>query len=102
MLALSGCAKSPPISAVTRDLPIEPAFAREVHVTPRAEDDELTAAGRERAGRQQANDIIVCFVDWYRRVRATYGQNPAESQAGDIAGRCTADHNEAFVKRKKS
>lgn len=99
LTALSGCAGSHPTSQAKRELPPEPAFASEVHVVPRAEDDEIVAAGRERAGRQRANDIIVCFVAWYRGVRATYGQAPAEAQAAEIAQRCATDGNQAFVRR---
>lgn len=89
LTALTGCAGSRLTSTpVKRDLPPEPAFAREVHVKHQATDDRLIAAGRERAGRQQANDIIVCFVDWYRKVRETYGREQADLQASAINQRC--------------
>lgn len=101
LLALTGCGKSLPTSVgITRELPVEPAFAAPVHVKPNPADREIVAAGRERAGRAKANDIIVCFVAWYRQVRATYGAAAAEAQASEISQDCAVDGDAAFVKRR--
>lgn len=69
-------------------LPEVPGFAQPVTVTHKRTDDELVVAARERAGRARANDIIVCFVEWYRRVKATAGNVQAEATSADIAKRC--------------
>lgn len=97
---MSGCAGSHPTSGpVSRELPVEPAFAREVHVTHKEGDDLLVIAGRERAGRQRANDVIVCFVEWYRDVRHTYGPEIANAKASEINKRCAAGDRDAFIRK---
>ena len=91
-MACAGCASSRPAETpVTRQLPEAPAFARPVVLPPHREgDDMLVVAGRERAGRARANDVIRCFVRWYRDVRAHYGNEQAEAQASATLKRCEA------------
>ena len=79
-MACAGCSTSPADSPATaRRLPPAPGFAKQVHVkTPVEDDDALAVAGRERAGRAKANDIIMCFSDWYTRVTAAYAAGKVE------------------------
>lgn len=88
-LVLSGCGTSRQISAeLQRELPAEPAFAKKVRVSHTEDEDPLLAAGRERAGRARANDVIVCFVEWYRQVKADYGADKTERSASSALHSC--------------
>lgn len=58
------------------------------HVGHTEGEDPLTAAGRERAGRARANNVIVCFVEWYGRVKADYGADKTETSAGKALQSC--------------
>lgn len=73
-MTLAGCAGSTPAKVeVRRDLPQSPSWAIPVTVpAPKAGDDPLMVAGRERAGRGDANRRIVALRDWYEAVRADY------------------------------
>lgn len=69
---LSGCVTSdnPPLQ---RNLPAAPSYVRPVSVSdPKAGDDALVVAARERAGRIQANCVITSFKSWYEGVRTSY------------------------------
>lgn len=57
--------------------------------TPQLDEDLEVIAARERAGRAAANDIIVCFVDWYRVVVASHGRAAAEEKAAQAVKDCT-------------
>lgn len=88
-LALSSCSASRPIELpLTRSLPPEPGFAQQVHVAHGENEDPLIAAGRERAARARANDTILCFVTWYRQVRASFGAEQAERGAAPALTTC--------------
>lgn len=65
-------------SPVRRDLPAAPEFAKPVVVPePKRGETLILVAARERAGRLQANRIIVAFRDWYAGVRSDYaGEGP--------------------------
>jgi len=74
VMACAGCSTSGPREPLARNLPLEPAFAREVMVSdPRVGEDMLVVAARERAGRLQANAVIRRFRGWYGDVRRSYG-----------------------------
>lgn len=74
LLTLGACANAPAREPLTRQLPAEPAFAREVNVPdPREGEPEILVAQRERQGRKQANTVIRKFRDWYAGVRQSYG-----------------------------
>lgn len=71
---LSGCANSVSDMAVRdRDLPTKPEWAAPVSVKdPEGGEDAREVAARERAGRLQANRIIVKFGNWYAGIRSGY------------------------------
>ena len=70
---LAGCVTSSR-APVQRHLPPLPAYANEVSVAdPKAGEDPLAVAARERAGRKQANKIIGNLSDWYLGVRTSFG-----------------------------
>lgn len=72
---VAGCSTSGSVPA-TRQLPAAPDFAKPVSVPdPKVGEPALTIAGRERAGRLQANRIITEFRDWYAGVRADYAKD---------------------------
>ena len=80
---LSGCAQSvkeEQFAAQERTLPEFPAWAKPVHVAdPKTREDELTTTARERAGRGQANKIILSTRSWYGGVVRDYA-NPAAAR----------------------
>jgi hypothetical protein len=56
-----------------RELPPAPEFARPVaDPVHRVGSPMITIAGREKAGRLQANKIIVEYNEWYEAVRRSY------------------------------
>ncbi|MGV6876654.1 hypothetical protein ACUSIJ_28810 [Pseudochelatococcus sp. B33] len=63
---------------VRRDLPQFPSWGIPVTVPqPKAGDDPLVIAARERAGRGEANRRITALGQWYGAVRAEYaGEKP--------------------------
>jgi hypothetical protein len=66
---------------LARSLPAAPSYARPVLTQdPKAGEDALIVAARERMGRAQANCVITNFRDWYDRVRADY------AAGGDASG----------------
>lgn len=72
---VAGCSTSGSAPAA-RQLPAAPDFAKPVTVPdPKVGEPALTIAGRERAGRLQANRIITEFRDWYAGVRAGYAKD---------------------------
>ena len=92
LISISACSTSPTASApVARQLPSEPAFAKPVTVRHRIDDDLELVAVRERAGRARANDVIECFVRWYRGVQVSYGQAAAEASASEAQQVCERD-----------
>ena len=80
---LSGCgAFNRAVFAVNeRTLPDKPGYVAPVE--PGCDvpgDDILKIAGCERAGRVDANAIIVCFADWYGHLQDRYiGQEKADA-----------------------
>jgi hypothetical protein len=75
LLLLTGCAGSGSKlkEIVRRDLPAAPAYMRPVTVPdPRAGEDALTVAARERAGRLKANTIIRNARAQWDKLRAAY------------------------------
>lgn len=71
---LAGCASTPVIHPVNRNLPEAPEFARKVAVPdPKAKESAIAVADRERRGRKRANAVIDKFIDWYNGVRQSYG-----------------------------
>ncbi len=69
-LAACGTSGSAPTG---RSLPPLPSYAAPVAVAEPAEGEDTRAvAARERAGRVQANRVIVSVSDWYSCVRARY------------------------------
>jgi hypothetical protein len=92
LTALNGCGVSARTDApIARELPPAPAFAQRVTVRHDARDDLLTVAGRERAGRAKANDIITCFLIWYSATVQTY-RLAAERDAAAALKRCEESH----------
>lgn len=73
-MMLAGCAASTPAKVeVWRDLPPSPSYLQPVTVpAPRAGEDPLAIAARERAGRGEANRRITALGRWYDAVRAEY------------------------------
>lgn len=72
---LVGCNQSAGNVPLAREMPAAPAFLRPVEVSePREGEREIVVAARERAGRQQANAIIVQAREWIERVRKSYGR----------------------------
>jgi len=69
---LAGCVTSGrPV--VERSLPPLPAYAQPVKVKdPKAGEDPLNVAARERAGRVKANRRIQDLGKWYEGVRSSY------------------------------
>lgn len=73
-LIVSNCGSLPGKEPIARDLPEAPKFAKPVSVPePRAGEDQLAIAARERAGRKQNGVTIKRFRDWYFEVRKEYG-----------------------------
>lgn len=69
---LGACATSGN-AVVERHLPPLPSYATPVKVQdPKAGDDPIAVAARERAGRVQANKRIDAVGAWYEDVRARY------------------------------
>lgn len=78
-LMLSGCAKSADVSVIRPNLPPPPDWAKAVSVTePKADEDALVVAARERGGRIRANAVITNFHGWYENVRAGYAGEPEQ------------------------
>lgn len=77
LLTLSACATS--IEADTRrQLPAAPSWVEPVRTpTPKAGDNPIAVAARERAGKAQANKIIIKFKGWYDGVRMELGGKDA-------------------------
>lgn len=74
-VTVAGCSTSGSAPSA-RQLPAVPDFAKPVSVPdPNIGEPALTIAGRERAGRLQANRIITEFRDWYAGVRADYAKD---------------------------
>ena len=72
---VAGCSTSGSVPA-SRQLPAPPDFAKPVSVPdPKIGEPALAVAGRERAGRLQANRIITEFRNWYAGVRADYAKD---------------------------
>lgn len=76
-LSLASCASSGSGSAVrdivSRDLPPAPAYLQPVTVPdPKAGEDLVLIAGRERAGRLKANRIIVNTKTQWEKLRKDY------------------------------
>lgn len=75
MATLSACARSNSAAVVARQLPPPPTWAAAVTVPdPKAGDDALAVAVRERGGRVQANRIIRQFEGWYQQLRTEYAK----------------------------
>jgi hypothetical protein len=74
MLPLAGCAGSNNLrEVIARDLPAPPAYLRPVSVAePKAGEDMLAIAARERAGRLTANRIIRSARGQWEKLRETY------------------------------
>ncbi len=73
-LIVSNCGSFPAAEPIARDLPEAPKFAKPVVVPePRAGEDQLAIAARERAGRKRDASTIRRFLDWYFDVRKEYG-----------------------------
>lgn len=79
-MTLAGCAGLTPAKVtVHRDLPQSPSWAIPVAVPPpKAGDDPLMIAARERAGRGDANRRIIALRDWYEAIRADYAGEGAK------------------------
>lgn len=74
MLMLSGCAGSGS-AVLTRSLPQSPDWVEPVTTPePRAGEDALVIAARERAAKAAANNKISEFKNWYEGVRADYSR----------------------------
>ena len=74
-LLLTGCAGSGSKlqDVVRRDLPAAPAYMRPIAVPdPRAGEDALNVAARERAGRLKANTIIKNARAQWEKLRKAY------------------------------
>jgi hypothetical protein len=70
---LAGCVTSGN-PGLQRNLPASPSYAKPVTVAdPRAGEDPVAVAARERAGRVQANKIITDYNHWYEALRTSYG-----------------------------
>ena len=76
-LMLAACATSTSV-AVKRDLPAEPSWVAPVSTPlPKAGENTLAVAARERAAKAKANKIIASFRTWYEQVRKDYaGKQP--------------------------
>ena len=74
MLPLAGCAGSSSLrDVIARDLPAPPAYLRPVTmVEPKAGEDLLAIAARERAGRLKANRIIGNARGQWEKLREAY------------------------------
>lgn len=74
LLLLTGCAGSSSVrDIVSRDLPAAPAYLRPVAVPdPKAGDDAIAIAARERAGRLKANRIITNARTQWEKLRVDY------------------------------
>lgn len=75
MMALAACVGSGSDlkEIIRRDLPAPPAYLHPVAVQePRATDDAIAVAARERAGRLKANTIISNARDQWEKLRAAY------------------------------
>lgn len=72
-LALSACTTTSGRPVVQRQLPPFPAYAQPVKVKdPKAGEDPLAVAARERAGRVKANRVIEDLNEWYQGVVSSY------------------------------
>jgi hypothetical protein len=80
LLTLTACAKEPHFEPLVRQLPAEPSFAKPVLLpVPKAGEKAGVVILRERRGRQRANVVITCTVDWYRGVAASYAGDAGKS-----------------------
>ena len=71
-MMLAGCVTSGDVGT-SRALPANPAFVRPVEVTdPKPGENAIEIAGRERAGRVEANRRLILFGDWYDARREEY------------------------------
>lgn len=86
---LSGCVAS---GSPDRSLPALPAYLRRVDVPdPKAGEELLAVAARERLGRVQANCIIENTSEWYERVRKAYaGQISPDAIERSARDACSA------------
>ena len=77
MLLLAGCAGSGSQlrDVVSRDLPVAPAYLQPVAMPePRAGENAVAVAARERAGRLKANTIIRNARAQWEKLRRTYAK----------------------------
>ena len=87
LLTLTACAREPQFQPASRQLPQEPAFAAPVLLpAPKAGEKAAVVILRERRGRQRANVIITCTIDWYRGVAASYARDAAFTPRSDCVG----------------
>lgn len=88
---LSACQTSGS-AQLARALPPAPGYVRTVTTPdPKAGEDALVVAARERLGKAQANCIIRNFSDWYERVREVYAKGEDGSAlAKEAVAKCGA------------
>jgi type IV pilus biogenesis protein CpaD/CtpE len=87
--SLAACATSGN-PGLARKLPLAPDYARPVLTAdPKAGEDALIVAARERLGKAQANCIIQNFRNWYERVREAYARgDDGSALAKETAEKC--------------
>lgn len=76
-LSLMACSASSRQQVIPRDIPGAPAYLKPVYVAdPKLGEDPYQIAARERAGRLQANRIIVRGATEWNAVAADIGKSP--------------------------
>jgi hypothetical protein len=63
-----------------------------VRVSHAIGDDLITVAGRERAGRAEANDVIFCLREERRQIVAIVGQKPVPRTSERCGNKSIRNH----------